>query len=201
MPKKHKVPKTKVCPTCGKRKALSEFSSKPGGKYDRDTYCKLCKSGKYRQWWINSDKGIRERLNREILNWVLKLEGCIISGDTQDLVFHHVDPSTKDFDILRRPRQEWDRILNEVMKCVPMTRSLHSKLHKVLNGEFVATASSKFIKYVNDTYGIAVRTLKKTTEFMPHCVFSDFTGVSNMIYPVIQYFRLNGNKTYKVACA
>ena len=45
--------------------------------------------------------------------------------------WHHVDPSTKEFDVWRTAWAE-DKFWNEILKCVPLCANCHVKIHQNL---------------------------------------------------------------------
>lgn len=115
----------------------------------------------HKDWSLTSDTAKREKLNREILNFAAKIEGCAITGRTDDLVWHHVNPATKKFNILRKPTQEWPEILNELQKCVPLCRPLHTKLHDALKEKKVYSLDSKFVAFMASVYSVDIRPIVK----------------------------------------
>lgn len=59
---------------------------------------------------------------------------CRICGesDIACLDFHHLDPSTKEFDIALASGQQawsWEKVLTEIRKCVCLCANCHRKVH------------------------------------------------------------------------
>ena len=75
-------------------------------------------------------RGIKRKLN------LVKLKGgcCEICGYNKNLTaltFHHVDPSTKSFNVEMRniANYEWNRVLKESNKCQVLCHNCHHELH------------------------------------------------------------------------
>ena len=57
---------------------------------------------------------------------------CVLCGYTkcqQAIVFHHVDPSKKDFSISGNHALSWERIREELDKCVALCQNCHVEVH------------------------------------------------------------------------
>ena len=68
------------------------------------------------------------------VEWIQGLasaQACDECGHTAYL-WHHVDPSTKLFNISLGGNYPLDVIETELAKCVPMCNSCHSRLHRLL---------------------------------------------------------------------
>lgn len=50
-----------------------------------------------------------------------KYSGC--------LDFHHLDPTQKDFGVSNISTQSWERIMEEINKCVLVCKNCHCKIH------------------------------------------------------------------------
>ncbi|GAF94855.1 unnamed protein product [marine sediment metagenome] len=59
-----KLPKTKVCSRCLKRKNLDQFGSNPRMKLGRKSYCKACAAELQREW------NARERMKKDLTKQV-----------------------------------------------------------------------------------------------------------------------------------
>jgi monomeric isocitrate dehydrogenase len=70
-----------------------------------------------REWW----KHFRDHL--------FMGKKCQECNAEKDLVFHHLDPNTKDTDVTRLKRKSEEEIQKEIVKCVVLCRSCHMKLH------------------------------------------------------------------------
>lgn len=66
---------------------------------------------------------------------VLKGGCCLVCGyskATSAMVFHHLDPSKKDFSISGTNIHSWTRIQEELQKCVLLCNRCHSEVHEGL---------------------------------------------------------------------
>lgn len=54
---------------------------------------------------------------------------CQHCGTTKDLCFHHVDPSTKLYEVSQMELKRRELVVQELAKCISLCRSCHSKLH------------------------------------------------------------------------
>src|SRR5262245_13730443 len=64
----------------------------------------------------------------------MKGGSCQICGYDKNqsaLCFHHIDPTTKSFqiDIRRCPNNSWDNLMREVSKCQLLCLNCHAELH------------------------------------------------------------------------
>jgi len=59
---------------------------------------------------------------------------CESCGTTDNLEFHHIDPSTKDFNLGNSWTKSWDRILAELEKCYLICYNCHRKEHESSHG-------------------------------------------------------------------
>lgn len=55
---------------------------------------------------------------------------CGYSKNISALVFHHKDPSSKDFGLSARERDvKWSKYVEEIKKCILVCHNCHSELH------------------------------------------------------------------------
>lgn len=66
---------------------------------------------------------------KEFIDKWFKDKSCSLCGKSEDLVFHHIDPATKDTDVTRLKRKSDEIIQKEIEKCVVLCRSCHMKVH------------------------------------------------------------------------
>lgn len=59
-----------------------------------------------------------------------KCEICGYSKCNSALEFHHVDPKQKDFHISKNMNKSWDKIKNEIEKCILVCANCHRELHE-----------------------------------------------------------------------
>ena len=120
----------KTCSICKKDKLLSDFYKEKHGKFGVKPYCKICYENKpYRD--APTRRGFARNLKVNFLNY---LGGqCIKCGYNQcpeAIDFHHLDPSTKKFEIgKRRKTLDNEDIKIELQKCAPLCRNCHAEFH------------------------------------------------------------------------
>lgn len=64
MSKNSSKPRNKHCPICGKEKSFDQFNKNKAGKFGLETYCRMCKSIKVKQWRLNQQTGGGDKLPR-----------------------------------------------------------------------------------------------------------------------------------------
>ena len=69
----------------------------------------------------------RRQMCLDELGGVCQRPGC---GSTEDLEFHHRDPSEKSFAISQRWHRPWEQTLAELQKCDLVCGACHKKEHK-----------------------------------------------------------------------
>lgn len=125
----------KKCYECGKRKALDQFSKRKTSKDGLRLACRECekeRSAAYykanRSKWHDRRLETRDKLME--LKSTLKCQLCL-EDEPRCLDFHHLDPTTKKFDIARgvRDRLSWKSVLKEIEKCVVLCANCHRKVH------------------------------------------------------------------------
>lgn len=57
---------------------------------------------------------------------------CRYCGSSEHLHFHHIDNSTKEFNIGNSLNFRYDRLLNEAKKCILLCDACHRALHKII---------------------------------------------------------------------
>jgi 5-methylcytosine-specific restriction endonuclease McrA len=73
---------------------------------------------KYQNTWL---------LKRKLRAWEYLGGKCVVCGYNDDLEFHHVDPSTKLFNIGSKLSMAWDKLILELDKCVLLCYDCHKK--------------------------------------------------------------------------
>jgi hypothetical protein len=76
---------------------------------------------------------------RQFLQSLFAGQVCAMCGGGERLVFHHVDPATKCFNVGNADTRSEVAIRAEVAKCIILCRSCHSRLHEPtgLNARFL----------------------------------------------------------------
>lgn len=74
-------------------------------------------------------KRLHRRKRKSVDDWLSF--GCDHCGTKEGPIeAHHVDPSTKEFNIRRGLTSAgWKRLLAELDKCIPLCRTCHAKTH------------------------------------------------------------------------
>lgn len=74
------------------------------------------------------------------LHYGCKNPNCLWKGDfsSYQLDFHHLDPSTKTTEVAKLESSSYERIQNEINKCVVLCRNCHAEVH---HGSFVPIES------------------------------------------------------------
>lgn len=130
--------KVKICKCCRVKLTLENMRDPRGSRVCKPCYSKqqMAKQ-RSRAAWLNSIK-IEKR--------------SIISGSVVDLVFHHIDPDLKEYN-LGRPSQYADvRTMDELTKCHVVTRAEHTTIHHVLRGRHCVNPSPEFLSYMAEHY-------------------------------------------------
>ena len=117
--------KTNTCTYCGEK-----FAPKKANSRSR----KVCY--KCNPYIANENPNEYKRQMRE-LNWEklqkeLNLNGCVICGFNKfksALDFHHLDPNLKDITPSQILHLDFDKVLNEVSKCILVCANCHRGIH------------------------------------------------------------------------
>jgi hypothetical protein len=135
-----------ICRVCNIDKPESDFSPKNNGKLN--TRCKEC-SNEYARRHYRENKNFRERrkacvaaynrrsyVERQKKLEALKDKPCADCGVWYPpcvMEFHHLDPSNKTIEVplLMNTRCRWERVLEEVDKCVLLCANCHRIRHHI----------------------------------------------------------------------
>jgi 5-methylcytosine-specific restriction endonuclease McrA len=112
---------TKKCSSCGEEKALTEFHDKRGKK-GGNSYCKPCLYAYQKKRWTD----------RKVKAVEYKGGSCSKCGYDKyigALEFHHLDPTVKEFVWKELRQMSWDKVLNELDKCVMLCSNCHKEEH------------------------------------------------------------------------
>ena len=125
---------------CSKCKNEYPFTLDYFGKHKvrgLDTYCKTCrkaitKSNYYanKEKW-NATTRRNKKLQRERINELKDSLLCLKCGENRNhlLDFHHIDPNQKDFQISQGERYGWEKIKQEIDKCIILCSNCHRDFH------------------------------------------------------------------------
>lgn len=129
----------KICTGCKKEKLFSEFSKNKNMKDGLTHYCKVCVSEQNKEWNSkNKQRSVQntEKYRQSRVEKVKEIKRnlcCAVCGETEMvcLDFHHKDPFQKDMSVslLARRGHAWQRVLEEINKCVCVCSNCHRKIH------------------------------------------------------------------------
>jgi hypothetical protein len=144
---------TKTCPRCGETKPVTEYRNQKNKPDGLNRVCKLC-CKHYEQTAYNRnpkryiDRGYKRFKNEQVfVNEYKQNKSCIRCGENRYWVidFHHIDPSTKSYDISNMSGKfSKENILKEITKCVTLCRNCHYEFHHLERKENI-----KLDEYLN----------------------------------------------------
>ena len=112
----------KNCTKCKKEKEDADFYKKG----NRNTsYCKICFNIYCMQRWKQTKK-------KAVVYKGSKCNDCPITYPEYSFHifdFHHLDPNTKDMDWKKLRQCAWDKITNELDKCILLCANCHRLRH------------------------------------------------------------------------
>lgn len=122
----------KICIYCNKEKDISEFGVSNRHKQGFRNECKACRSYKRKV------KGTELTLQQTKMKKAVDLLGgecsiCKIKHNQENTIifdFHHINPSTKERNISHLKTYKWNRIEEELKKCILLCSNCHRLLHK-----------------------------------------------------------------------
>lgn len=130
----------------GNKERIQRFNERNPGKqkeYQKTFFAKPENKHKKREYVEENKATINSRLKRrkkEKKEYLLKLFGgkckkCGYDECIAALVFHHVDPSQKDFSIARMLNMKLEKLIVEASKCLLLCANCHAELHYKLGEE------------------------------------------------------------------
>ena len=135
----------KTCTICKCEKDESEFSvqkrkTKTGISQKRRSECRPCYNEYIRTYLKGNDKhkkrvkNLKVRL-RDLIHELKIKTGCKICGYNKcatSLHYHHVDPSTKEFEISWAVNRQTDvaKVTDEIKKCVLLCSNCHGEVEE-----------------------------------------------------------------------
>ena len=101
------------------------------------TEYRLRNDGRYRCGQCNTDSVIRRR--HKVKQMAVEYKGgeCVKCGYKKCIIaleFHHLDPEKKDFAPSSNMNMSWDKIKEELDKCILLCSNCHRELHYNLFG-------------------------------------------------------------------
>lgn len=115
---RNSIGKNFTCKDCGK-----EFTYKKKG--DKTTRCQVC-----------CNKEARKQKKKKCLEYKGgKCESCGYNKCDKALVFHHIDPKQKEFQISSFPTKNWEAVKSELDKCKLLCANCHAEVHDRIGEE------------------------------------------------------------------
>jgi len=125
---------------CSKCKNEYPFTLDYFGKHKvrgLDTYCKTCRKATTKSnYYANKEKWNattrrNKKLQRERINELKDSLLCLKCGENRNhlLDFHHIDPNQKDFQISQGEQYGWEKIKQEIDKCIVLCSNCHRDFH------------------------------------------------------------------------
>lgn len=126
---------TKYCGSCKKTKSISLFSKNPTKKDGLQTKCKECQKRYSRahykenkQLYLNHNKKAKQTKKEFVDSGKTK---CCKCGESElcCLDYHHLDESTKLFELSKYHLHTLVKIKAEIAKCIVVCANCHRKIH------------------------------------------------------------------------
>lgn len=123
----------KVCCVCNKEKPFADFYKR--GENGYQAKCKDCKSKYNQKHYLDNKKQYIEKARiwsnqrTETVRELKKSVGCQVCGESEPccLDYHHL--SDKSFGLAEARGKAWDKVLEEINKCVVLCKNCHAKVH------------------------------------------------------------------------
>ena len=128
----------KICSCCKAEKDSNEFRKDKSKKDGFQPFCKICAREKHRSNYstkyaekYNARNNERRIRHKQLLEDYKSTLSCVVCGEEENccLEFHHIDSSQKEFTIGASVHFKWERLLNELEKCVCLCSNCHNKVH------------------------------------------------------------------------
>lgn len=134
------------------RSCAASFNNRKAPKRHPEGHCRICQTPiPTHERWCSSecqDKArtirVLRRLSKRapaVVAWRQRLklkaialkggacQACGYSRSVRALHFHHLDPSQKDFRISGKNVKSWDRVQEELKKCILLCANCHAEVH------------------------------------------------------------------------
>lgn len=114
----------KICTKCGKQLPITDFYWRDKKLGKRRSECKYCHKEYVKQKYQERHQEI-ENIKNQLC--------CAKCGETRFYVldFHHINSEEKENGIAQmlRNNTSWDRIEQEISKCIPLCANCHREFH------------------------------------------------------------------------
>jgi len=119
----------KICTDCKIIKPLNEFYTSKSHSQNTMCYCKNCFNKRCQQRWI-------KRKIDAIIYKGGKCNDCLLELNNSHYAvfeFHHLNPKLKDHDWSKLRIMNWNKILEELDKCVLLCANCHRIRHIIVH--------------------------------------------------------------------
>ena len=129
---------TRICSKCKRDLPLSNYVWRFKSKGIRKHNCKDCDKIYKAEYYRNNSEKCKAKVAQDKRDRVALFKQyksnlkCAACPESESCVidFHHVDPTTKKFDVSQKVWEtSWDTLLIEINKCIPLCKNCHAKLH------------------------------------------------------------------------
>ena len=127
----------KTCTKCNESKSFDNYyknSRRPDGynsqyKQCADEATKISRSKKAEHYRLTRKRN-RDNCRQKFSEWKSE-KGCLVCSENEPccLDLHHLDPSEKEADPSSLAAGSWDKLMEEVSKCVVVCKNCHCKIH------------------------------------------------------------------------
>lgn len=122
------IEKGKICPSCKEFINPEQYYRRRDNK-NLSVYCKFCTNKQ-------SISRFRETKKQAVEYKGGKCERCGYNKCIAAMDFHHLDPSQKDFSISNAKNKSFDKIKNELDKCILVCSNCHREIHSEEMGKY-----------------------------------------------------------------
>ena len=114
----------KKCSKCNEYKGLNEFHNRFSAPDGKQAYCKPCKAVADRARHLEIKQMVQDGKNCPCTE-------CGIQRESNLMHYHHVDPTTKKFNVSSREGYTHSKraIIAEMAKCVVVCQPCHNRIH------------------------------------------------------------------------
>lgn len=115
----------KICADCKLTKSINEFYISKSHNKGVMCYCKSCFNNRCKQRWIDRKLKAINYKGGKCIDCNLQL--CNSHYAVFD--FHHLDPTIKDYEWVKLRLTSWNKIIQELDKCVLLCSNCHRIRH------------------------------------------------------------------------
>lgn len=127
----------KICSTCKQSKAYSAFHKLKTSSDGYTRRCKECQKATNARHYTTNKSAYLSSANRNRLKTTAAYQKfkdtlvCVRCGESRSwcLSFHHTDPSKKDLNVSALISHSWNKIQEEIEKCIVLCHNCHADEH------------------------------------------------------------------------